>query len=59
MEFGSPSTAILEITDDAPEPATKAVDTSSEFVRSQYHDFLHRETGRSRSGFLDGQHREV
>jgi hypothetical protein len=42
-EFGVPATAILEISDDLPEPATNPVDTSSEFVRSQYHDFLHRE----------------
>ena len=41
--FGVPSTAILSITDDATEPATNPVDTSSEFVRSQYHDFLNRE----------------
>ena len=41
--FGVPSTAILNITDDATEPATNPIDTSSEFVRSQYHDFLNRE----------------
>ena len=41
--FGVPSTAILSITDDATEPATNPIDTSSEFVRSQYHDFLARE----------------
>jgi len=41
--FGVPSAAVLSITDDATEPASNAVDTSSEFVRSQYHDFLNRE----------------
>ena len=41
--FGVPATAILSITDDATEPATNPIDTSSEFVRSQYHDFLNRE----------------
>jgi hypothetical protein len=41
--FGVPQTAILSITDDLTEPATNPIDTSSEFVRSQYHDFLNRE----------------
>ena len=41
--FGVPQTAILSILDDATEPATNPIDTSSDFVRSQYHDFLHRE----------------
>ncbi|MGI9068613.1 MAG: Calx-beta domain-containing protein, partial [Pyrinomonadaceae bacterium] len=41
--FGVPSTAVLSITDDLTEPATNPVDTSGEFVRSQYHDFLNRE----------------
>jgi hypothetical protein len=41
--FGVPQTAILSITDDATEPATNPIDTSSEFVRAQYHDMLHRE----------------
>ena len=41
--FGVPAAAILSITDDATEGATNPIDTSSEFVRSQYHDFLHRE----------------
>ena len=41
--FGVPQTATLTITDDATEPATNYVDISSEFVRSQYHDFLNRE----------------
>jgi len=41
--FGVPSTAILSITDDATEGTTNPIDMSSEFVRSQYHDILHRE----------------
>jgi urease beta subunit len=41
--FGVPQTATLSITDDATEPAINQVDVSSEFVRSQYHDFLNRE----------------
>ena len=38
--LGVPATAILTITDDATEGATNPIDTSSEFVRSQYHDIL-------------------
>ena len=41
--FEVPSTAILSIIDDVNEPATNPVDNSSDFVRSQYHDFLDRE----------------
>lgn len=41
--FGTPSTASLSITDDALEAATNSVDNASDFVRSQYHDFLVRE----------------
>ena len=41
--FGIPAVAILEITDDAAEGTTNPIDTPSEFVRSQYHDFLGRE----------------
>jgi hypothetical protein len=41
--FGVPQTATLSIIDDATEPSTNQVDVSSEFVRSQYHDFLNRE----------------
>jgi hypothetical protein len=41
--FGTPSTANLSITDDATEGPTNSVDISSDFVRSQYHDFLVRE----------------
>jgi len=41
--LGTPSTAILSITDDATEPATNPISNSSDFVRSQYHDFLQRE----------------
>jgi CSLREA domain-containing protein len=41
--FGVPQTSTLSITGDATEPASNPIDTSSEFVRSQYHDFLNRE----------------
>ena len=41
--LGVPATAALEITDDATEPSTNPINTSNEFVRSQYHDFLNRE----------------
>jgi CSLREA domain-containing protein len=41
--FGVPSTATLSITDDITEPAANPIDTSGEFVRSHYHDFLARE----------------
>jgi hypothetical protein len=41
--FGVPQTATLSIIDDVTEPATNPIDTSIEFVRSQYHDFLNRE----------------
>jgi hypothetical protein len=38
-----PQTAILSITDDLTEPAANPIDTSSEFVKAQYHDILGRE----------------
>lgn len=41
--FGTNSTASLVLADDATEQATNSVDISSDFVRSQYHDFLVRE----------------
>jgi CSLREA domain-containing protein len=41
--LGVPAVATLEIVDDVSEPATNPIDTSSWFVRSQYHDFLNRE----------------
>ena len=41
--FEVPAAAILSITDDATEGAANPIDISSDFVRSQYHDFLHRE----------------
>src|SRR2546428_2023013 len=41
--FGVPQTAILSILDDATEPAMNPIDNASDFVRSHYHDFLHRE----------------
>jgi hypothetical protein len=41
--LGTPSTAVLEITDDASEPANNPIDNSSDFARQQYHDVLNRE----------------
>jgi CSLREA domain-containing protein len=42
--FGVPQTAILSITDDITEAAANPIDTSSEFVKAQYHDILGRES---------------
>jgi hypothetical protein len=41
--LGSPSTAVLQITDDVTEPGTNPIDNSADFVRAQYHDILGRE----------------
>src|SRR6185436_4109065 len=41
--LGVPATALLSITDDSTEGSSNAVDTSSDFVRAQYHDMLKRE----------------
>jgi CSLREA domain-containing protein len=41
--FGAPSTATVEIADDATEPATNPIDDAQNFVRQHYHDFLNRE----------------
>ena len=41
--FGSPSTATVQILDDASEPATNAIDDSEVFICQQYHDFLARQ----------------
>ena len=40
---GSPSIATVQITDDAAEPATNAIDDASTFVGQHYHDFLNRQ----------------
>jgi len=42
-ELGTPSTAPLNIADDATEPATNPIDSADAFVRQHYHDFLNRE----------------
>lgn len=44
VTLGSPSTATINISDDATEPATNANDNSELFVRQHYHDFLNRNT---------------
>jgi len=41
--LGSPSTATLNIADDAVEPVANPIDDASNFVRQHYHDFLNRE----------------
>jgi hypothetical protein len=41
--LATPSSATLNITDDATEPATNPIDVASNFVRQHYHDFLNRE----------------
>jgi hypothetical protein len=41
--LGAPATAVLEITDDATEPATNPIDNANDFARQQYHDVLNRE----------------
>jgi hypothetical protein len=41
--FGVSSTAVLEITDEATEPATNPIENAADFVRAQYHDILGRE----------------
>ena len=41
--LGPPSNATLQITDDPTEPAANPIDTSSEFVKQHYRDFLNRE----------------
>ena len=41
--LGSQSTAVLEITDDASESATNAIDVPEVFVGQHYHDFLNRQ----------------
>ncbi len=47
--MGVPGTAILQITDDATEPPTNAIDDTGDFVRQHYLDFLDRE--KDTSGF--------
>ncbi|MCA1616046.1 MAG: hypothetical protein LC800_18485, partial [Acidobacteria bacterium] len=41
--LGATQVTTVEITDDAAEPATNAIDDPSTFVRQHYHDFLGRE----------------
>ncbi|MGB8509949.1 MAG: Calx-beta domain-containing protein, partial [Pyrinomonadaceae bacterium] len=41
--LGAQSTAVLEITDDASEPDTNAIDVPDIFVGQHYHDFLNRQ----------------
>ncbi len=41
--LGTPSVATVQITDDASEPATNAIDDTVTFVCQHYHDFLNRQ----------------
>ena len=41
--LATPSTLTIQITDDATEPATNAIDDAANFVRQHYHDFLNRQ----------------
>jgi uncharacterized repeat protein (TIGR01451 family) len=43
VALNAPSTATVQINDDASEPSTNVIDDSTIFVRQHYHDFLNRE----------------
>jgi hypothetical protein len=43
VALGLQSVSVITIVDSASEPATNAIDDSTNFVRQQYHDFLNRE----------------
>ena len=47
--------ATVQITDDAVEPATNAIDDASIFVGQHYHDFLHRQSDPDGQGFWTAQ----
>ncbi len=47
--------ATVQITDDAVEPATNAIDDAAIFVGQQYHDFLHRQSDSDGQGFWTAQ----
>ena len=49
--FGVPTTATLNIVDDASEPAANPIDDANNFVRQHYHDFLNREPDASGLAF--------
>ena len=49
--LGVPSTATVQIADDAPEPSTNPIDDARGFVCQQYHDFLNRQSDPSGEDF--------
>jgi hypothetical protein len=49
--LGVPSTATLQIVDDAPESNTNPIDDSRNFVCQHYHDFLYRQADQSGEDF--------
>jgi len=53
--IGTPATAIVEITDDASEPATNVIDDPQTYVCQHYHDFLNRQPDASGFAFWTSQ----
>ncbi len=53
--LGNPSTAILEIVDDALEPATNPIDQAQNFACQNYHDFLNRQPDAAGLAFWTNQ----
>jgi hypothetical protein len=49
--LGAPSTATLQIVDDASEPNANPIDDSRTFVCTHYHDFLYRQSDQSGEDF--------
>jgi hypothetical protein len=49
--LGAPSLATVQINDDLTEPATNAIDDTSNFVGQHYHDFLNRQADTSGFNF--------
>jgi hypothetical protein len=53
--LGTPSTATVQITDDASEPSTNVIDDAGTFVGTHYHDFLNRQADASGLAFWTSQ----
>ncbi len=53
--LGNPSTATLEIVDDASEPATNPIDQAQNFACQNYHDFLNRQPDAAGLAFWTNQ----
>lgn len=54
-EFGSQTTTVVTITDDAPEVLTSPIDDAQAFVYTHYHDFLNREPDAAGLSFWTNQ----